>query len=201
MGVEAFFYGYDEDWFAVHQPVSVDLERLLNAGILERDGAVAPGYSAVIRSIDSVMGGNKQWHNNLAAAMVYHRIRPYLPTALRAQADDILQLLFWDVDDDLCARTADIPPPRYDPATTCWLYAAATVSYIAGSPIDLEALRPGFAPALAGWPAEERAALGLRNLDDADTFIWWAGEWLALFGAVAALGGDEPWALLIYLSY
>lgn len=199
MGVEAFFYAYDEDWFSGHHPQAATIDALLQAGIIAQDGSVVPAYAGRIRQVESLIGANKQWNNNLAADFVYSRIRKELTDDVRARADAVFDLLFWDAGDAIVERPAAIAPPIYDHASSCRLYRAATVAWLADPPLDPEELRAGFAPVMAGWPAEERAALGLRNLDDAGTFIWWIECWRDLFTAAAA--GDSPRALLIYIWY
>jgi hypothetical protein len=145
VGVEAFFYGYDETWFKSH-------------------------------------------------------IRAYIPADLRTRSDELFNLLFWDVDIAYGDRSKTVLQPTYHCDTDCWLYSAATVSYIVNNIIDLEYLHPYFDKAIAHWSPEEREKLSLRNLDDFDTFLWWVNAWSAIFTTGAALGQVNPWALTIYLS-
>ncbi|HYF63645.1 MAG TPA: hypothetical protein VD886_12575 [Herpetosiphonaceae bacterium] len=196
MGVEAFFYAYDEAWFAGRRFGPVTVDTLLAARVIAMDGSVAPAYAERIRALESVIGHNKQWNNNLAADMVYSRVRDGLAGSLRARADAEFALLFWDPGEEPVERPAGIAPPSYDHASSCRLYGAASVAWLAAPRFDPEELRPGFGPALAGWPPADRAALGLRNLDDPDTFIWWTGCWRDVFKAAA-----DHWALLIYVWY
>ena len=201
MGTEAFFYGYDETWFRIHQPGLVTIDVLEHASIVSEEGRVQPGFAPYIQEIDTVISGNKQWHNNLAADLVYIKFRSYVPKDIRARSDNLLNLLFWDRDTPCCERPAPIRLPVYHGESSCLLYNAATVAYIVDHAIDPGELQPFFNQALADWPKVDRNELGLRNLDDFNTFQGRAYNWLTVFKKVVALGQGNPWALMIHISY
>jgi hypothetical protein len=231
MGVSAYFYAYDEIWFRDNYREAVTIDMLEKTQILStEDGDVAPQFAHRICEIDTYMGNNKQWNNNLSCESVYSHIRTSLPADIQHHCDDLFNLLFWDVDFTTPDRPARIVPPYCDHESDCRLYSATTVDYIAAiafgqeslrpyaqefianwpnadrsdadvPDFELEQLRPFFDRAVADWPSAERSSLNLRDNDCFDTFLNWVDEWLMIFGKVAILGGGRPWALTIYISY
>jgi hypothetical protein len=230
MGVEAVFYGYDEAWFETNYPQVITINMLLNTLIVSEEFEIMPQFVDRIQEIDTLIGSNKQWYNNLCCEDVYSKVREYLPADLRRHSDNLFNLLFWERDRLCSDRPQPIEQPIYDRESYCWLYSAATVSaiaaiafneerlrlfapgYIANWPItgrsepalpdfQLEDLRPFFDRAITDWPIENRDVLELRNNDDFNTFSAWVYEWLMVFGKVAILGRGQPWALMIYLSW
>jgi hypothetical protein len=230
MGVSAFFYAYDEIWFQDNYREAVTFDMLVKAQIVSaEDGNVAPQFAHRICEIDTRMGMNKQWHNNLSCDTVYSHIRGYLPADIQHYCDDLFDLLFRDDDLSNPARPAGVVPPYYDSESDCRLYSATTVAYLAAiafgqeslrphaqefianwpnadrsaadvPDFELEQLRPFFDRAVADWPSADRADLNLRNNDCFDTFLSWVEEWLLTFGKVAILGGGQTWALTVYIS-
>ena len=230
MGIEAIFYGYDEAWFETNYPQIVTINMLLDTLIVSEEFEVMPQFIDRIQEIDSLIGSNKKWYNNLGCEDVYSKVRDYLPADLRRHSDNLFNLLFWERERVCSDRPQQIGCPIYDRESDCWLYSAATVSYIAATAFndenlrangrrsvanlpsadraepdlphfDLEDLRPFFDRAIANWPIENRRILELRNNDDFDTFLAWVYEWLLVFDKVAILGQGQPWALIIYVSW
>ena len=55
MGVEAFFYGYDETWFKSHYSGVMTVNTLVNTHILSNNGCIEPQFASHIQEIDTFM--------------------------------------------------------------------------------------------------------------------------------------------------
>lgn len=198
MGVEAFFYSYDEAWFSSRHVGPLDIDVLMECGAVDRESEVTPPFRARLEAIDTFMTANKQWYNNLAGDTVYARVRRWLPEARRAALDEVFQLLFWDAETLDGLPPSVVPRPSWDADSSCYVYPARTVAWLAAQDPVIEDIRPYFEAAMEDFDRSDQR--WLRNLDDFDTFQWWVDAWLTVMPKAVA-GHPEPRALLVFVWY
>jgi hypothetical protein len=92
MGVTAHFFAFDPRV----QTTPPTIDRWVESGAIDRELEVTAEARAWLRSIDTPLGDNKRWYDNLAGDFAWTRAREHVEPALRADLDAWLSHLFWE---------------------------------------------------------------------------------------------------------
>lgn len=98
MGVTAHFFAFDP----ARYPTLPTIDRLVEAGDLDRELRVVGGASEWLAEVDTPLGDNKRWYDNLAGDFAWDRAREHVEPALRAELDRWFSHLFWDREGEGC---------------------------------------------------------------------------------------------------
>ena len=100
MGVTAHFFAFDPRVYTTPPTVA----RLLESGHVDPELRVLGEANAWLREVDSPLGNNKRWYDNLAGDLAWSRARSHVAPDLRAALDRWLSHLFWDADAEGCPQ-------------------------------------------------------------------------------------------------
>lgn len=91
MGVTVHFFAFDPKAYSALP----HLKFLIEMGDLDRELQVQPQAKQRLKEIQSHLGDNKRWYDNLVGDDAYEHARPFLPAENRAALDRWLGHLFY----------------------------------------------------------------------------------------------------------
>jgi len=190
MGVTAHFFAYDPRAYGV--PPTID--RLLEAGDIDRDLEVAGEAKGRLIEVPTPLGDNKRWYDNLAGDWAWACARKHVADEARAPIDRWLSHLFWDADVDGC-------PCGREPAVVAEsevVYDRALLEHIASLACSLQPAGPALAVEFDGDPPKTER-FDRPWIYDADEFEGLVLEWHRIFER--ALEAGPGWGLLRWVWY
>jgi hypothetical protein len=98
VGVTVHFFAFDPAAYAV--PPTID--GLVARGDVDRALCVAPAAAARLTEIDSRLGDNKRWYDNIDGDDAWSSARAHVDERARVALDHWLSHLFWDGGEDGC---------------------------------------------------------------------------------------------------
>lgn len=190
MGVTAHFFAFDPR--AAAAPTTIDGWRA--AGALDDELDVSVDAHRWLRAIDSRLGDNKRWSDNLAGDFAWSRARQHVAPELRAELDAWFSHLFWDAQGHGC----DCGRGPLVVGDAEIVYDAALLRHILGLARPLETIASALAHEFDGNPPRTER-LDRPWIYDFDGFCDLVGEWQRLLAAPLAMG--DGWSLFGWIWY
>lgn len=190
MGVTAHFFAYDPRAY----PEAPSIDALIALGDLDRELLVTADAGARLCEVQTPLGDNKQWNNNLAGDFAWACARKHVDAAARAPIDRWLSHLFWDTEGEGC-------PCGREPlvvADSEAVYDDALLEHIVSLECPLEAARSALSIEFDGDPPKT-ARLERPWIYDFDEFQALALAWHRIF--VRARTAGPGWCLLRWIWY
>ena len=190
MGVTAHFFAFDPRRYTT--PPSID--RWVEWGELDRELSIVGEASAWLKEIDTPLGNNKRWYDNLAGDFAWARARRHVAPEVRAELDAWLSHLFWDTDEEGC-RCGREPVAVADCEV---VYDAALLDHVLSLERPLAPVEAALAVELDGDPPKS-PRLDRPWIYDFDGFCELASEWQRIFTRARKAGPE--WSLLRWVWY
>lgn len=185
MGVTAHFFAFDPRRYSA--PPTID--RWVEAGELDRELQVVGEARAWLEEIETPLGNNKRWSDNLAGDFAWTRAREHVAPDERAGLDVWLSHLFWDGGDAGC-------PCRRAPTVVAddeVIYDHALLEHIVSLARPLLPVEAGLALEFAGDPPKS-PRWDRPWIYEFDGFCELVGTWQQLLQQ--ALRAGPGWSLL-----
>lgn len=144
MGVTAHFFAFDPR----RTPTAPGIDRWFDCGAIDRELQVVGDAAAWLREIESPLGDNKRWYDNLAGDHAWSRARAHVDPDERAALDRWLSHLFWDAGDAGCPCGRE-PTSIGDSEV---IYDHALLEHIVALARPLDPIEPALSYEFAGDP-------------------------------------------------
>lgn len=181
MGVTAHFFAFDPGAYAV--PPTID--GLVERGDLDHELSVTRAAAARLKEIDSWLGDNKRWYDNLDGDFAWARARQHVEEAPRAAIDRWLSHLFWHDDDAGC--TCGREPAGV--AESMVVYDRALLEHVTSLACSLEPVRAALATEFGDPP--RTGGLDRPWIYEFDGFCGLVLEWQQVFERALHAGPDR----------
>ena len=180
MGVTVHFFAFDPAAYAA--PPTID--GLVAQGDLDDELSVIPAAASRLTEVDSRIGDNKRWYDNIDGDDAWSRARPHVDAASRIALDRWLSHLFWEPGDAGCP--CGLAPVGVGEGEV--VYDAALVAHIVSLACALEPVEAALALAFAPPGSEPPDRSWIYGVDG---FCYLVHEWQRVFEETQRAGPDR----------
>lgn len=186
MGVTAHFFAFDPRV----QATLPTIDGWVESGAIDRELEVTAEARAWLKAIETPLGDNKRWYDNLAGDFAWARAREHVDPGLRVELDAWLSHLFWDAPEGHACACGREPTGVADHEV---VFDAALLEHLVSLERPLEPVRDGLSIEFDGDPPKS-PRLEQPWIYDFDGFEWLVGEHQRVF--TRALEAGPGWSLL-----
>ncbi len=190
MGVTAHFFAFDPR--ACATPTTIEGWRA--AGALDDELEVSSDAHGWLRALDSPLGHNQRWYDNLAGDFAWTRAREHVAAAERIELDAWFSHLFWTEAGQGCACGRE-PSVVADAEV---VYDDALLRHILALARPLEVVAPALALEFDGDPPKTER-LNREWIYDFDGFCELVDAWQRVLAGARRAG--EGWSLFRWVWY
>jgi hypothetical protein len=189
VGVTAHFFAFDPRVYT-----TPTMDRWLAEGALDPEMEVTPAAASALAEIQTPLGGNKRWSDNLAGDFAWSSARTHVHDPARGEIDRWLSHLFWDADVHgcPCGRRPTVVAEQE------LVYDRPLLEHLVSLQRPLAPIEAALVFEFAGDPPRTER-FDSPWIYELDGFEWLTSSWHQIFER--ALEAGPGWSLLQWVWY